>query len=680
MRMKSLVRWLMIAFIPQAFAAGGFISGTVVNVNGRPEAGVWVIAETADLPTDYRKIVVTNDDGRFVLPEMPKARYQVWVRGYGLADSARVAASPGGKVTIKVRNARDAQEAATIYPASYWLTLLEPPTDERLRASARSYASQHEWMAQFKLNCIVCHQIGSARTRFPVGDLYRHGINKAAIMPAIAEDLDRSVLFGALDGFAARLAAGEVPEVVPARPQGVERNFVITQWGWGDGYSYAHDEIATDKRNPFLYANDPVYGVDLGNDHVLVVDPVRNAADRVKIPTWGYDKPWCENTWKPLGANDTVPYGTCSLGGPVPGTETVNLGKYQNPANPHNPMLDDQGRVWMTMTTRREWAEDLPEFCKKDPVLVNKPYHRQLGYFDTKTREIVPIDTCFSTHHLQFDKNGRLWTSGDTHVIGWLDTKKYDPKNPKTLEAALGWSEVRIDSNGDGRADTPVNGFLYGIIPNDADGSVWTAVPPGMLLSTPGRPGTLLRYDPATNTHEAYVPPAPGMGPRGIDVDSKGIVWTALAGSGHVARFDRSRCKQTWGAGDQCPEGWTLWRTPGPRFKGKTTADNGTDMHYYIWVDRFDTLGMGKDTVIFNGTESDSLIAFDPRTEQFTVIRIPYPLNVYSRGMDGRIDDPKAGWKGRAVWFTNGSDPIQHSEIPKSFAGKLQLRPDPLAR
>ena len=89
---------------------------------------------------------------------------------------------------------------------------------------------------------------------------------------------------------------------------------------------------------------------------------------------------------------------------------------------------------------------------------------------------------------------------------------------------------------------------------------------------------------------------------------------------------------------------------------------------------------LGANTVIMNGTGSDSLTAFDQKKKKFTVIRIPYPLNVFTRGLDGRIDDPAAGWKGRGLWFTNGSDPILHSEIQQSFAGKVQLRPNPLAR
>ena len=70
------------------------IGGTVMGPAG-PEAGVWVIAETEDLDTRYLKIVVTDDNGAFLIPDLPDAGYQVWVRGYGLDDSVKVAATPG---------------------------------------------------------------------------------------------------------------------------------------------------------------------------------------------------------------------------------------------------------------------------------------------------------------------------------------------------------------------------------------------------------------------------------------------------------------------------------------------------------------------------------------------------------------------------------------------------------
>ena len=76
------------------------IGGVVTGAKG-PEAGVWVIAETRDLPTKYVKIVATDDSGRFLLPDMPKATYDIWVRGYGLVDSPKVKAQPGKTIDLK---------------------------------------------------------------------------------------------------------------------------------------------------------------------------------------------------------------------------------------------------------------------------------------------------------------------------------------------------------------------------------------------------------------------------------------------------------------------------------------------------------------------------------------------------------------------------------------------------
>jgi hypothetical protein len=651
----------------------GFIQGTVTSGDDRPEAGVWVIAETADLPTPYRKIVVTDQRGRFVLPELPEADYDVWARGYGINDSAKVQATVErrGKprVAIEAEVATTPQERAANYPANYWLSLFKPPADTESLPGGRN---QHLWMSQFKLSCQLCHQMGSASARGMRGDRARldAGLKKARSMDGSANGFGRDALLDALADWGGRIAAGQVPDA-PPRPQGIERNFVITQWAWGDLYTYAHDEIATDRRNPRLYPDGKIWGVDLGNDRLLSVDPVTHEADAVKVPTLpGHTTPWC----------DQVPNAFATLGCPTPDGSTPHLGAYQNPANPHNPMLDDTGKVWLTTQIRPETADDLPEFCKRDPFMVGRTPHRQLAYYDTNTGEFELIDTCFATHHLQFDEHGVLWMSNDGQVIGWFDPAKYTPGRPETAGDAQGWSRRMVDTDGDGQADTPATGS-YGVIPNDADGSVWSASPGGGVQGNTGR-GNIQRYDPATDTHEAYHPPNPGMGPRGIDADSKGIIWTGLGGSGHLAKFDRSKCARTWGNGDQCPEGWTLYRSPGPTIDTGEGPENETnaDFHYYLWVDQFNTLGMGKDTVILNGTGSDSLLAFDQKTEKFTVIRVPYPLNLFTRGLDGRIDDPKAGWKGRGLWFDNGTDPVLHSEVQQSYVGHVQLRPNPLAR
>ena len=662
-----------------AIAADGVIRGTVANVNNRAEAGVWVIAETDDLPTNFRKIVVTDDAGRFVLPELPAAEYAVWVRGYGLLDSAKIAAKPGDNIELEVRTASSSADAARIYPANYWTAMMEVPSQAALKDLEHTYDSPKAWSDQFKLNCIICHQPGSAMTRVAGREVFDHGLKKTALMDMLARQLNRDLTLDVLEQWGNQIAAGKTPDSAPPRPQGIERNFVITQWQYGERYTYAHDIISTDKRNPSLYPEAKIYGLDIGNDHLLIMDPKANSWEKVKLPTWENAKPWCEQTYKPLGSEEIVPVGAEMLGCPVKGVETMHPGAYSNAVNPHNPMFDDSGKVWITMQIRREWGEDLPDFCQKDPFISSYYHHRQLGYYDTKTGEIVPVDTCFGAHHLQFDDKGVLWVNGDDRAVGWLDTRVFDPKRPQTLQAAMGWSEAKIDTDGDGEADTPIIGFRYSIIPNPVAGDVWLAIPPGSYGKFPsyGKPGYLMRYDPKTDTHEAYTPPFPAAGARGIDVDSKGNIWAGMAGSGHLARFDRSACKQNWGSGDQCPEGWTLWQTPGPNLKG-IESSGSADFHYYTWVDQFDTLGMGPDTVFINGTNSDSLIAFRPDTEEFTVIRIPYPMVAFTRGLDGRIDDSAGGWKGRGLWFTNGLDPIMYSEVPRTYVGHVQLRPSPL--
>ncbi|MFP6782403.1 MAG: hypothetical protein VCB59_11980 [Gammaproteobacteria bacterium] len=676
---QSIFLAILFLTAPYAGAEDGAIFGRVLNEAGAPEAGVWVIAVTEALPTDYRKIVVTDDTGKFVIPDLPDVAFKLWVRGYGLLDSDPMDASVGSTVELNVPVASDPVDAATVYPATYWLSMINLPTDAALKGNDGPLQTQAQWRSQFKLNCILCHQVGAAATRLPSAQAFDHGFLKSAAMSYFADTLDRKRLLNVLGEWAENMKSGRVPEA-PPRPKGVERNFVITEWGWGDMYTYAHDEIASDKRNPTLYPNGRIYGVDLGNDKLLYVDPKTHTAGSIAVPTRDdFNTVWCEQTWKGLNSDTIEPFGFGSLGCPWPGGVTPHLDAYKNPANPHNPMMDDKGRVWMTTQIRRQWAEDAPPFCQKDPLISERRHHRQLGYYDIAKEKFVLVDTCVGTHHLQFDNDGVLWLSGDDYAIGWLDTIAYDPNNPDTLKTAHGYSEVRVDVDGDGKGDEPNVGFHYGIIPNHLDGSVWSAVPPG-IASPAGERGRIHRYDRRSDSHEAFTPPAPGYGPRGIDIDNDGIIWTALGGSGHLARFDRTQCKQTWGAGEQCPEGWTLWRTPGPSFANtEDPASSNTDLHYYLWVDRFDTLGMGAGTVIVNGTGSDSLIAFNPKTEAFTVIRIPYPMNTYTRGLDGRIDDPNGGWKGRGLWFTNGIDPIVHSEIPRSYAGFVQMRPNPLA-
>jgi hypothetical protein len=174
------------------------------------------------------------------------------------------------------------------------------------------------------------------------------------------------------------------------------------------------------------------------------------------------------------------------------------------------------------------------------------------------------------------------------------------------------------------------------------------------------------------------------MDPRGVDVDRNGVVWTALAASSHLASFDRRKCKKLSGPasldGTWCPEGWTLYPTNGPKFQG---TEYRTDFHYYNWVDQYDVMKLGAGTPFATGSDSDSILVLNPKNSQWNTLRVPYPLGFYSRGMDARIDDASADWKGRALWANYGTHFVWHIEGGKGTKGKLvkfQIRPNPLAR
>src|SRR5450755_2445746 len=212
-----------------------------------------------------------------------------------------------------------------------------------------------------------------------------------------------------------------------------------------------------------------------------------------------------------------------------------------------------------------------------------------------------------------------------------------------------------------------------------ADGTVW-----GTLRASPG---SIVRIDPGpdparTALAEIYNIPMPGFGPRGADIDSKGVVWVSLA-SGHVGSFDRRKCKgplngPTAATGNHCPEGWSFYQYPGPGFAG--IGENSAESSYYSWVDQYNTSGLGENIPMSTANLGDGFVAL--KDGKMVTIRIPYPLSFYAKGFDGRIDDPNAGWKGRGLWSTNGDRTPWLKEGGKGSmprAVHIQLRPDPLA-
>jgi len=148
------------------------IGGVVTGAKG-PEAGVWVIAETRDLPTRYVKIVVTDDQGRYLLPDLPKGTYDVWVRGYGLVDSPKIKAQPGKQLDLKAVPAPSRAAAAEYYPAQYWYSMLKVPaanlfpgTGPNGNGMSQQMPDQGLWLRYLKTDgCLSCHQLGDKATR-----------------------------------------------------------------------------------------------------------------------------------------------------------------------------------------------------------------------------------------------------------------------------------------------------------------------------------------------------------------------------------------------------------------------------------------------------------------------------------------------------------------------------------
>ena len=201
-----------------------FISGTVRSPGGEPEAGVWVIAETDALATPFRKIVVTNQNGQFLLPDLPDVTYKLWARGYGVQDSEKASAATGETTVLTVAHASP-QQAAAIYPASYWLSMLTPPEGDP------------NWVNNFKLGCQLCHQVGSVFTRIKNREQLDFGLHKSTFMNLVADSLGRDKLLASMADWHQRIEDGETPQM-PPRPSGIEQNIVLTQWAWGDGFTY----------------------------------------------------------------------------------------------------------------------------------------------------------------------------------------------------------------------------------------------------------------------------------------------------------------------------------------------------------------------------------------------------------------------------------------------------------
>ncbi|MEX1198049.1 MAG: hypothetical protein WEB57_09330 [Pseudohongiellaceae bacterium] len=686
----------------------GDIGGVVSGPDG-PEAGVWVIAETDDLPTRFVRIVVTDEQGRYLIPDLPEADYRVWVRGYGLVDSEKLAISPGQSLDHTAVPAPDAAAAAEYYPAGYWYSLLEIPEADEFPGTGpdgNGIAEDVRHQAEFIRSvtnggCVVCHQMGNKATReipemFSGFDSTEEAWHRrvrsgqaGGFMMSILGRMGEQRTMEMYADWTDRIADGALPPV-PERPQGTERNVVITQWDWADPTAYLHDLVSTDRRDPTVNAYGKIYGaLENSADYLPVLDPVEHSTE--EVPVFPLDPEYDPEPSPPM---EPSPYW---------GDEPI----WDSATTVHNPMMDEDGRVWITARVRD--PGDNPDFCREGSdhpsaqVFPLTRSGRHLGVYDPEADEYTPIDTCFSTHHLMFaeDDNNTLWTSGGGQVIGWLDAEQFLATGD--AEASQGWTPFILDTNGNGRRDADyvgpddevdperdkrINSGFYAVSPAP-DGSIWG--------SNLGYPGAVVRVVPGDNPSETALTeyyelpvdengdPIEGFSPRGMDIDRDGVAWAALA-SGHMASFDRRLCEGPLNGpeatGQHCPEGWRFHTEPLPQFSNLDTPGS-SEGSYYTWVDQFNTLGLGENTPINTGNQSGALLVLDDGGE-WVRLTVPYPLGFYTKWLDGRIDDPDAGWKGRGLWATISSRAPFHMEGENtditSKVYHFQMRPDPLAQ
>jgi hypothetical protein len=416
-----------------------------------------------------------------------------------------------------------------------------------------------------------------------------------------------------------------------------------------------------------------------------ILDPKTHKVTFSKMPVADPNAP--ESFGPPL-------HGTALLNPVSPSAYWADEKIWSQRSNNHNSMFDKKGRLWLAAAVR---GIDNPAYCKKGsdhPSAKAFPLERsgrQVSVFDPKTQKYSFIDTCFGTHHPQFgyDAGDTLWTSGTGPVAGWINTRLWDETGDAVK--AQGWAPFVLDTNGNGKVDEYTDpgkpaeagkdmriagSGPYAVMPHPTDGSVWYTV--NVFVGPPG----FLRFDPKTKLSEFYAIPKEGIGVRGGDIDKNGVLWGS-GSNGSLIRFDRSNCKAALNGpgatGHHCPEGFSYFKYPGPGFEG--FENSSAEASYYTWVDHHNTAGLGENIPISTANLNDGFVAL--KDGQMVILRIPYPLGFFAKGLDGRIDDPDAGWKGRGLWSSSGDRTpwlMEGGKGSKPRAVHIQVRPDPLAK
>ena len=646
------------------------IGGVVTGPSG-PEAGVWVIAETTDLPTRYAKMVVTDDQGRYVVPDLPKAKYKVWVRGYGLVDSAKVDGEPGKQLNLTAVPAPNEAAAAQYYPAIHWYSMLKIPDASEFggKSDIPDKITQSEWLSVVKN--IGLHRLPSAGPavdphgprgvrRVQVG----RGSMAAPHQAGQAGELMTNPLAGYLGGapykyfgeWTDRIAKGELPPSKPTRPQGLERNVVVTTWDWGDRRSIPARPDRLGPAQPDRQRLWPALRLArIRTDVLPILDPKTHTVTDFKAPVRDPDMP------ESLGPGHAAVESRCRLGLLGRGEDLGQPGqqpqlhvRQEGPGvaggghpRPRQPRLLQEGlrpSLGQAVPDREERPPGLDARSQDDEIHLRRHLLRQPS--PAVRRQGQAVDSA---------EPGR-WPAGSTPRCStrpaMRPSRKAGRRSCSTSTATASATNTSSPTSRSMPTRTCAScrrPGTYAVMPE-----------PGRRLDLVHRrrvcgPPRCLRFDPDTQTgREVFNVPMPGFGiarrrhrqqGRAVGVARERPHRAAsTAASARVRSTDRRRPAIIVRKAGRS----TSIRGPASKASARTARRSS----YYSWVDQHDTFGLGKDVPMSTANLMDGFVAL--KDGKMISLRVPYPMGFYAKGFDGRIDDPNAGWKGRGLWTSSG--------------------------
>ena len=483
-----------------------------------------------------------------------------------------------------------------------------------------------------------------------------------------------------------RIADGELPNAAPSRPQGRERNVVVTMWDWADPKVYLHDAISSDKRNPTVNANGPIYGaLEESGDYLTVArsDAQRDEpgeADGSRSADAEFREHEARRAVAVLGRRG-------DLEQPDDGSQLRHGQAGSRVGRGARPQASNAGMVSGGIGS--SVGEVVPDHSGPAGAGALRSenqrddHHRHLLHlgpreFRRQRCAVVVVRACRRrgmVRHQDLGQDARREEGAGLERVRPRLQRKREARRLHRTESAGRSHQGQADQRVVLRRLAGAGRLGLGIGPGNARraGSFHPRIAPAR--------------DGAGRVLRGAVEQSEGAGAR-LRASRHGRRQQGRRLDGAVERtfasFDRSKCKgplngPTAATGQHCPEGWTLYPFPGPNYKG--AVENGSaDSAYYNFVDRFDMLGVGKDVPLATGNLSEGLLALVDG--KFLTLRVPYPMGYYAKGLDGRIDNPNGGWKGKGIYTPISTRAPFHMEGGKGTTSKLvkfQMRPNPLA-